>query len=106
MISAKRLWTLTSLMLVLALMLAGCGAATEPTPEPAAAPTAAPTEPPVVEATEPPAAAPADSGNFLERAKAGEFAGTSVTVLGVMVDEEKVKFEESMKASRRVIGPA
>ena len=104
MISAKRLWTLTSLMLVLALMLAGCGAATEPTPEPAAAPTAAPTEPPVVEATEPPAAAPADSGNFLERAKAGEFAGTSVTVLGVMVDEEKVKFEESMKAFEEATG--
>ncbi|MDX1409074.1 MAG: ABC transporter substrate-binding protein, partial [Saprospiraceae bacterium] len=34
---------------------------------------------------------------FLARAKAGEFAGTTVEVLGVMVEEEALKMEETLK---------
>ncbi len=68
---------------------------------------AAPTEEsaPAEEAAAPTeeAAAPAEEeamegeGSYLERAKAGEFAGTTVEVLGVMVEEDGLKMEESLK---------
>ena len=43
-------------------------------------------------------------GSYLERAMAGEFAGTVVTVLGVMVDEEQVKFEASFAPFEEATG--
>jgi alpha-glucoside transport system substrate-binding protein len=91
--TAKRtVWSLASLLLVLALVLGACAPA-----QPAAEPTAAPApaqEQPAAPAEAPVAEVPT---SYLERAKAGEFAGTKVSVLGVMVDEEQVKFEASMK---------
>lgn len=89
--TAKRtVWSLASLLLVLTLVLGACAPA-----QPAAEPTAAPVqEQPAAPAEAPVAEVPT---SYLERAKAGEFAGTAVSVLGVMVDEEQVKFEASMK---------
>ncbi|MCA9924739.1 MAG: extracellular solute-binding protein, partial [Anaerolineales bacterium] len=43
-------------------------------------------------------------GSYLERAKAGEFAGTTVTVLGVMVDEEQLKFEAAFAPFEEATG--
>jgi alpha-glucoside transport system substrate-binding protein len=82
-------------------------AATEPaaaTEAPAAteevAATTAPTEAAAAteEATEEEAATTGDgTGSFLERAQAGEFTGTEVTLIGVMVGEEIPKVEASLK---------
>lgn len=59
----------------------------EPTEEPAAEePTAEPAEEPAAEG----------EGGFLAQAMAGDFSGTTVTLMGVMVDEEAVKMEESL----------
>ncbi len=113
MIATRRFWMLTSLLLVLVIALAACGGA-EPTAAPAEAPAAteAPaaepvaTEAPAAEpaATEAPAAEPAAAGSFLERAKAGEFKGTAVSMLGPMVDEEAVKFNEAVKPFEEATG--
>jgi alpha-glucoside transport system substrate-binding protein len=93
--TAKRtVWSLASLLLVLALVLGACAPA-QPAAEPTAAPAPAPAQEQPATPTEAPVAEVPTS--YLERAKAGEFAGTAVSVLGVMVDEEQVKFEASMK---------
>ncbi len=56
-------------------------------------------------ATEVPAAEEAAAeGTFLERAKAGEFAGTTVTLLGVMVDEEAQKMELALAPFEEATG--
>jgi alpha-glucoside transport system substrate-binding protein len=71
--------------------------AEEPTEEPA--PTEAPAEEPTEEAAaEEPTAEPAaeGEGSFLERARAGEFEGTTVNLIGVMVDEEAQKMEAAV----------
>lgn len=80
--------------------------AEEPTAEP---PTAEPTaeEPAAEEPTAEPTAAAEETmaeGSFLERAMAGEFAGTKVTVLGVMVDEEALKMEETVRPFEEATG--
>ena len=38
----------------------------------------------------------AAEGSFLERARAGEFEGTTIDLMGVMVDEEAVKMEAAV----------
>jgi alpha-glucoside transport system substrate-binding protein len=43
-------------------------------------------------------------GNYLERAKAGEFAGSTVTVWGVMVDEEAIKMEQALAPFEEATG--
>lgn len=48
-------------------------------------------------------AAPTE-GSFLERAKAGEFAGTTVSMLGVMVDEEAQKMELALAPFEEATG--
>jgi alpha-glucoside transport system substrate-binding protein len=45
-----------------------------------------------------------DEGNYLERAKAGEFAGTTVTVWGVMVDEEAIKMDQALAPFEEATG--
>jgi alpha-glucoside transport system substrate-binding protein len=63
-----------------------------PTEEPA--PTEAPAEEPTEEAAaEEPAAA---EGSFLERALAGEFAGTTINLMGVMVEQDGQKMEAAV----------
>ena len=77
MLSKRNLLGLLGLLVVLSLALAACGPAA--TPEP--------TEPPAEEATQPPAEA---EGDYLERAQAGEFEGTTVELMGAVAggDEE------------------
>ena len=121
----KRLMLLVMLMALTALMVA-CGGAVEeavqeaaPTLEAAVeevAPTveaaveeAAPTEEPAVEEVAPteepaPVEEPAAEGSFLDRAKAGEFTGTTVTVLGVMVDEEAQKMDLALAPFEEATG--
>jgi alpha-glucoside transport system substrate-binding protein len=90
------------------MLLAACGA------------TPAPTEPPAPEAPEAPAAEPTKAeepaveppevgfavmpGGFLEKAIAGEYAGTEVTVDGPFTDPDDQRFFESMEAFEEATG--
>jgi alpha-glucoside transport system substrate-binding protein len=93
---------LLALMIILTLIVTACGSAQIPVGEESAPATEAPaveepvSEEPVAEeeTVEEPAA---EEGSYLERAMAGEFAGTTVQVVGVMVDEEEIKMNESLK---------
>ena len=92
-------FALLSLMLIMSFVLAACGgAATEvPTEEPAQTTeetTAETTEETTAETTE--ETAMTGEGTFLERALAGEFAGTVVTMSGPFTDEDAVKFDSSV----------
>jgi alpha-glucoside transport system substrate-binding protein len=75
-------------------------AAPEPTEVPAEEPTEAPaeepTEAPAEEPTEAPAEETAAEGSFLERARAGEFAGTTINLMGVMVEQDGQKMEAAV----------
>ncbi|MDX1614376.1 MAG: ABC transporter substrate-binding protein, partial [Candidatus Promineifilaceae bacterium] len=75
--SKRKLLTLMSLMLILALVVVACGGeeAEEPAPE--------------GEGAEP-------TGTYLERARAGEFDGTEVNIFGAFVDNDARRFEASM----------
>ena len=113
----KRLMLIVLLIAMTALMVA-CGGGTvqeaAPTTEavvediateaPAATEEPAATEAPA--ATEEPAAteAPAAEGTFLERAKAGEFTGMTVSLWGVMVDEEATKMELALAPFEEATG--
>ncbi|MEW5956367.1 MAG: hypothetical protein AB1801_01490, partial [Chloroflexota bacterium] len=117
----KNLWLLLTLLVTVALVLAACGggqpaeqpkeepAAEEPAAEEPAAEAPAATEEPAAEApaaTEEPAAeAPAVEAAFavmpggsLEKALAGEYQGTTVTVDGPFTNPDDLFFAESMKA--------
>lgn len=73
------IWRVALLVVAVAMFLSACGpAATEVPAEPAA-----PAEP---------------TGSFLDRAFAGEFKGTVVTMAGPFVDSDAVKFEQSVKS--------
>jgi len=115
MITKRQLWYLVGLLAVLSLVLAACGPAQTPATE-APAPTEeveateapAPTE--EVEATEAPtpteeveAAEPA-AGTFLERAKAGEFAGTEVSIFTVWTEAEAESFEAALAPFEEATG--
>ncbi|HEX9386553.1 MAG TPA: ABC transporter substrate-binding protein [Anaerolineales bacterium] len=123
------LWSLVSLMVLASMMLASCApAATEAPPATAAPATEAPaTEAPATEmpATEAPATeAPATeaptaecpegfdfgevtggpAGGFLERAVAGEFTGTTVTVDGTQTEPDDQKMKCGWKAFEEATG--
>ncbi|HUN24582.1 MAG TPA: hypothetical protein PK299_15745, partial [Anaerolineales bacterium] len=96
--------------LVIALTaLAACTPAA--TPEPTAVP---PTDVPATEAPAPtdmpateapaPTDAPMANASFLERAKAGEFKGTVVTMTGPFVDEDALKFNNAVAAFEEETG--
>ena len=80
------------LLLALSVFLVACGGTTE---EPAVQ-EAAPTEEAAVEEIAPTEEPAEPEGTFLERARAGEFAGTEVSVLGTMVEEEAAKMEAAV----------
>ena len=126
---SKKFWLLLTLIVTMALVLAACSqqaTAPEPKEEPAAEEPAAEEpakeepaaeepakEEPAEEAAEAPAAEEkpmeemalhAPPGGFLERAMAGEFSGTTVTVDGPFVDTDEVKFNDSMKAFEDATG--
>jgi alpha-glucoside transport system substrate-binding protein len=73
---------------------------TEAPPGTPAAKAVAPTK----EAREPGAKEAADHVSYLERAMAGEFTGTDVNVLGVIGDQELVKFQESVSPFEEATG--
>ncbi|PKN91818.1 MAG: ABC transporter substrate-binding protein [Chloroflexi bacterium HGW-Chloroflexi-6] len=74
------IWRVALLIVAVAMFLSACGpAATEAPAEEPAAPSEA-------------------TGSFLDRAFAGEFKGTVVTMAGPFVDSDAVKFEQSVKS--------
>ena len=99
----RNLWLIVVTLLVMSL-IAACGGQATPAPEQPAKATEAPAEQPAAAATEAPAEQPmaeapsaAPAGGYLERAYAGEFAGTTVIVDGPFTDEDEVKFMAGMK---------
>jgi alpha-glucoside transport system substrate-binding protein len=110
MITRKTIWALMALMMVLLMGLAACQAQPTAAPATEAPPAPAPTQPPA--ATEPPATTGGGAtaeiagppGGFLERALAGEFTGTTVTVDGPFTDPDDIRFAESMAAFEEATG--
>ena len=98
----KRLMLLVLLMALTALMVA-CGGAVEEAVQEAAPTLEAAVEEAAVEEVAP-TEEPAVEGSFLDRAKAGEFTGTTVTVLGVMVDEEAQKMDLALAPFEEATG--
>ena len=86
-------WALIALLIVSSLVLAACGGAKP-----------APVDEPVADE---PMDEPADepmAGTYYERAMAGEFAGTVVTMTGPFTDEDAVKFDSSVAAFEEATG--
>jgi len=98
------LWTVISLLVIFAMVLAACTQPTateEATTEPVATEAPAAEEP----SGETPAAAfPVIPGGYLEKALAGEYEGTTVVVDGPFTDADKVKFEQSYKQFEEATG--
>jgi alpha-glucoside transport system substrate-binding protein len=101
-------FSILALLLVVSMVLAACGATAAPA-EPTTAPeqpTAAPEQPTAAPTT---AAAPSVpfammAGGYLEKAVAGEYKGTTVTVDGPFTNPDDVRFAESMKAFQDATG--
>jgi len=86
-------WVFLALLIVGSLLLSACGpAATEE-----------PTEPPAEEETEE-EQEEAMEGTYYERAMAGEFDGTVVTMTGPFTDEDAVKFNNSVASFEEATG--
>ncbi len=98
-------FVLLSTLLILSMILAACGGDEE---EPTTPPETV--EETAEETAEEPAGEPAEvdfpvmPGGYLERAIAGEFAGTTVTVDGPFTDADEVKFKESYAAFEEATG--
>ncbi|KAA3647049.1 MAG: carbohydrate ABC transporter substrate-binding protein [Chloroflexi bacterium] len=89
------------LLVVLAILLAACATPAEPTEEPAEEPTVEEVEQPEAEPVEEEPAAEEEMpeepmGTYLERARAGEFAGTEVSIFGKWTEGEGDKFEAAL----------
>ena len=78
----QKVWQILAVAMVLVMALAAC--------QPAATPVAEPTAVPVQEEVETPA------GSYLDRAFAGEYTGTVVSMAGPFTDEDAVKFNNSI----------
>jgi len=104
-------WSIVTLIVVAALVLAACGPRQTPAPAPA------PTQAPVAEATKAPAApaGPVSAGGSAEGAASkgltelanaykGMYRGTKVTMTGPFTDEDAVKFANSIKAFEEATG--
>jgi len=97
----KKWLKIFTMLFVVMFVLAACGG-DEPADEPADEPVAEePADEPAEEAQ--PADEPADEpavaageGTYYERAMAGEFSGTVVTMMGPFTDEDAIKFESAI----------
>ncbi len=106
--STLKHFKLVFLGLLLGLLVAcGGGAPETPAAEPTQPPAASPTEPSAAE----PTAVPVVEGDiamggagYIDRALAGEFAGTTVTMFGPFTDEDEVKFNNSVAAFEEATG--
>ena len=108
--NAKRsIWSLMTILIISAMVLAACASAT-PTTAPV---TEAPAEEPVT--TEPPSEEPATTeapatgelppaGQELADAYAGAYSGTVVSMAGPFTDADQVKFDNSVKAFEDATG--
>ena len=85
-------WSLMSVMVIISMLLVACGGA-KATATPQPEPTKAEEKP---TATPKPTEASMGEGTYLERAYAGEFKGTVVTMTGPFTDEDAVKFNNSV----------
>jgi alpha-glucoside transport system substrate-binding protein len=104
----RSLFSILALLLAVSMVLAACGA-TEAPAEPTAAPeqpTAAPEQPTAAPTTGAAPSAPFTvmPGGYLEKAVAGEYTGTTVTVDGPFTNPDDVRFAESMKAFQDATG--
>jgi alpha-glucoside transport system substrate-binding protein len=105
MFKKSKLWTMVGVLVMIAMIISACSSATE-------APTEAPPEPEVEETEE--MAEPEEEmaevdfavipGGFLEKALAGEYAGTTVTLDGPFVDPDTVFLEQSIEAFEEATG--
>jgi alpha-glucoside transport system substrate-binding protein len=103
----RSLFSIMALLLVVSLVIAACGATPEPTQAPQPTSAAAPTTAP--EPTTAAQPAPAEGfdvmpGGYLEKALAGDYSGTTVTVDGPFTNPDDVRFAESMKAFEDATG--
>ena len=104
----KYIWSLMTILIVFTMALSAC---TSATPAPTAEEPVA-TEPPAEPvATEPPATTPGGAaelagpaGGYLERALAGEFTGTTITVDGTQTDPDDRLMAEGWKAFEDATG--
>lgn len=94
MINKKPL-TLLGLLLVISMLFVACGGAEEPAEEPAGQTEEEAAEP-EEEAAEEEMAELVGGNEILERADAGEFDGTTVSIFGAFVDEDARRFDASM----------
>jgi alpha-glucoside transport system substrate-binding protein len=103
-------FALLSIMIILSMVLAACGGEEAPTATPEAAePTSAPEAEPTEAAEampeeQPEVGFPVMPGGYLEKAIAGEYAGTEVTVDGPFTDPDDVRFFESVAAFEDATG--
>jgi len=96
----KLTWMMVALLLVFSLVLAAC----QPdAPEEPAEEEAAPAEEEAMEEEEP-MEEEAAMDSYYERAMAGEFDGTVVTMTGPFTDEDAVKFDNSVAAFEEATG--
>jgi alpha-glucoside transport system substrate-binding protein len=96
--TTHKFWSVMTVLILASMVLAACGApATQAPAAPAATQAPAMTEAPAATqapaATEAPAAA---SNDYVARAMAGEFSGTTVTATGPFVDQDAQKFNDTM----------
>lgn len=95
----KQLQIMLGILVVGSMLLVACGGAT-----PTAAPEEPTTEPAAPAATEEPAANMYPAGQELNDAYAGMYSGTVVSMAGPFVDEDQVKFEDSIAAFEAATG--
>jgi alpha-glucoside transport system substrate-binding protein len=102
----KAIWQSLALLMVAAMLLTACGTPTTQAPAPTEAPVVteapAPTEPPSTGYDFGPIAGP--PGGFLEKALAGEYKGTTVTVDGTQTDPDDRKMAVGWKAFEEATG--
>ncbi|MCX7755033.1 MAG: ABC transporter substrate-binding protein [Anaerolineales bacterium] len=106
-------WSLTSLLVLASMVLSACGGGATPTPAPAVEQPQQPQQPaeqpqqPAEQPQQPAPQVPANlppAGPELADAYAGKFKGTVVTMAGPFVDNDAVKFEQSVAAFEQATG--